>query len=74
MTATTTSSLYCDRDTRPEVDGMRTVCGLEFGPAAVSIDQLRHLAHEFGWTHTGARDLCPKHAANRAVAEAGSSA
>lgn len=65
------TSLYCDRDTAPPVDGMRTVCGLEFGPAAMTVDQLRHVAREFGWTATGIRDYCATHAATRREAANG---
>jgi hypothetical protein len=61
VTASMSTSLYCDRDTRPAVDGMRTRCGLEFGPAALTVDQLRHVARDYGWVATGTRDFCPAH-------------
>lgn len=70
MTARTSTSLYCDRDTRPPVDGIRTVCGLEFGPAAMTGDDLRHVARQYGWSATGIRDFCPEHSVGRKTAYA----
>lgn len=62
MTAVMSTSLYCDRETAPRVDGMRTICGLEFGPQNLTREQLRHIAREFGWGHSGANsDFCPRH-------------
>lgn len=65
MTARRTASLLCDRETRPPVDGMRTICGLEFGPASMSAEQLRHVARDYGWAATGTSDYCPQHATAR---------
>lgn len=65
MTASMSTSLYCDRDTAPALDGIRTVCGLEFGPAAMTVDQLRHVAREFGRTATDIQDYCAHHSAQR---------
>lgn len=62
MTASCTTSLYCDRDTRPEVDGIRTVCGLQFGPSDLIPDRLRYVARQYGWVSTGVGDYCPTHA------------
>lgn len=59
MTVITITTLTCDRETRPPVDGMRTVCGRPYEYRGGVADALWTARNE-GWTHTGAgRVFCP---------------
>lgn len=61
MTVTTVTTLTCDRETRPPVDGLRTVCGRPYAYQGPAGDALRS-ARNAGWTHTGAGGVyCPEH-------------
>lgn len=65
MTAYPSTTLVCDRQTRPPIDGIRTICGTTFGPEPYGVADTVHLARQVGWTCTGTSHFCPQHAAGR---------
>lgn len=65
MTVITITTLTCDRETRPPLDGMRTVCGRPYEYRGGVADAL-WVARNEGWMHTGAgRVYCPDHTHQR---------
>lgn len=64
MTGRVESTLTCDRETRPPVDGIRTICGEQLVFRG-SLEGARQVAREAGWVHAGQHDYCPLHKPGR---------